>query len=251
LYKNHKIGLVIIAYNEEKLIGKTLEGVPEYIDNVIVVDDCSTDNTKKIVKEKAKMDNRIHLLHHEKNKGPGGAIITGYLASSEMGNEVTVVIGGDDQMDQSEMYKFIDPIIEHVADYTKGNRFMLDAFGVMPFKRVIGNIALSILTDLVAWDFSIFDTQDGYTAISKQVIDTIDWTEAHKGYGYVSDFIIRISTHGFKIKDIPRKSIYLPNIRQSQIEIEKYIIRFFSLLFKALKWKIHFKFSNKKLLKEC
>ncbi|MHA1222957.1 MAG: glycosyltransferase family 2 protein, partial [Candidatus Heimdallarchaeaceae archaeon] len=194
-------------------------------------------------KLKQESDKRIHLIHHKKNVGPGGAIITGYLKSSEMNNDITVVIGGDNQMDQSEMYKIIDPIIDGKADYTKGNRFLVDAFEVMPFKRVIGNISLSILTVLCAGTFHIFDTQDGYTAISKEVIDKVDWDIACHGYGYVSDFIIRIATYGFRILDVPRRSIYLPGVRQSQIVIGKYIKRIFPILFNALKWKLEYKFA--------
>lgn len=244
MYKGAQVGLVIIAYNEELLIRDTLDNVPSFIDHIIVVNDCSTDKTRDIVNTKKGEDNRIHLMNHEKNQGPGGAIITGYLHSSKLGNEVTVVIGGDNQMGQTEMYKLVDPIVKGEADYTKGNRFLVDAFEVMPFKRLIGNIALSILTNICAGTFHIFDTQDGFTAISKEVIDTIDWSQACKVYAYVSDFIIRIAAYGFRIKDVPRKSVYLRGAKQSQIVIGKYIQRFFPILFNAVSWKIRFKLNN-------
>ena len=241
MYKDTRAGLVIIAYNEEKLIGPTLDNVPDYIDEIIVVDDCSTDSTPKIVKDKQKKDSRINFIRHEVNQGPGGAIITGYLKSSELNVDVTVVIGGDNQMDQTEMHKLMNPVVEGKADYTKGNRFLVDAFEVMPFKRILGNVSLSILTCICAWNFSVFDTQDGYTAISKHAIDTVDWSKACKAYGYVSDFVIRLDAYGLKILDVPRRSIYLPGVRQSQIVIGKYIKRIFPVLFNALKWKLQYK----------
>ena len=238
---NKKVGLVIIAYNEEKLIEPTLENVPDFVDSVIVVDDCSTDNTREIIKSKREKDSRLHLIEHKINQGPGAAIISGYLESSKLNNDVTVVIGGDNQMDQSEMHHLVDPIIRGKADYTKGNRFLVNAFKDMPLKRLIGNTALSIMTVICAGTFHIFDTQDGYTAISKKAIDTVDWSKACPAYGYVSDFIIRIATYGLIIKDIPRRAIYLPGERQSQIVIGNYIKRIFPILFRAVKWRIRYK----------
>ena len=99
MYQGSRIGLVIIAYNEQLLIGPTLDNVPDFVDNVIVVDDCSKDNTRQIIEEKASIDDRIQIIKHDKNKGPGGAIISGYLKSSELDNKATVVIGGDNQME--------------------------------------------------------------------------------------------------------------------------------------------------------
>ena len=83
MYREKTVGLVIPAFNEEILIGPTLEKVPELIDRVFVVDDCSTDTTCSIVEGLAEQDPRISLIRHEKNKGPGGAIISGYLASAK------------------------------------------------------------------------------------------------------------------------------------------------------------------------
>ncbi len=244
MYRGSKIGLVIIAYNEQRLIEPTLDNVPDFVDTVIVVDDCSTDNTRQVIEDKKAKDPRINIIKHKENIGPGGAIISGYLKSSELGNMATVVIGGDNQMDQTEMNRLLDPIIDGEADYTKGNRFLVDAFGVMPFKRLIGNIALSILTSTCAGTFHVFDTQDGYTAISKEAIDMIDWSQACQAYGYVTDFVIRIAAYGLKIKDVPRRSIYLSGERQSQIVIGTYIKRFFPILFNALKWKMNFRLNK-------
>ncbi|MGD8229403.1 MAG: glycosyltransferase, partial [Desulfobacteraceae bacterium] len=72
------IGVVVPAYNEEKLISKTLIGIPPLVDRIVVIDDASTDNTANLVKEMSERDERIELVQHEVNQGVGGAIITGY-----------------------------------------------------------------------------------------------------------------------------------------------------------------------------
>ena len=82
MFGEKKISLVIPAHNEERLIVPTLEGVPETIDRVYVIDDASQDSTCEVVQRYAERDPRVVLLRHEVNKGVGAAIITGYLQSS-------------------------------------------------------------------------------------------------------------------------------------------------------------------------
>ena len=135
-----------------------------------------------------------------------------------------------------ELYKTLETDDE--ADYTKGNRFLVDAKEVMPNKRYIGNILLSILTRMASGVHTVFDTQDGFTAISKKVIETVNWDLFWDGYGYVSDFIIKLAAYGFRIKDVPRRSIYLEGEKQSKIVISRYIKRNFLMILKGWWWRI-------------
>jgi glycosyltransferase involved in cell wall biosynthesis len=232
------VTLVAIAYNEEKMIIPTLKAVPDFVDHVLVVDDASTDSTPDLVAKYAKEDSRVRLIRHLENRGPGGAIISGYMWFYRNGGDVAIVVGGDHQMDQSEMQRFIAPIAKGEAGYCKGNRFLVDAFDVMPWRRLLGNTILSALTVLISGYWTIFDTQDGYTSISRDAVEKIDWAHFYEGYGYVSDFIIRMKPFGIKIKDVPRRSIYLTGERQSQIKIDRYIRKFFSLWIRAFRWRI-------------
>ena len=112
----------------------------------------------------------------------------------------------------------------------------------MPRQRLIGNSTLSFLTKIASGYWKIFDTQDGYTAIRKRVIDTIDWDKAWKGYGYVSDWLIRMNAYGFRVKDVPRRPIYLPGERQSQIGIGRYIARVLPMLVRGFFWRLKEKY---------
>jgi glycosyltransferase involved in cell wall biosynthesis len=98
MYRQQKIALVLTTFNEQRLIGATLEAVPEIIDHVYVVDDASQDQTRQIVLDHARQDPRIQLLVHDKNQGVGQVIITGYSHSSKDEYDITVVAGGDHQM---------------------------------------------------------------------------------------------------------------------------------------------------------
>lgn len=244
MYKKLRISLVIPAYNEQKLIRPTIENVPKTIDKVYVVDDGSKDNTAKVVREIGRKDKRIELLQHEKNKGVGQAIITGYLRSLKDNYDVVVVIGGDNQMDLKDLPNFLEPIANGEADYTKGNRFMHNgnAFKDMPWRRFLGNSILSLMTKMASGYWNIFDTQDGYTAITKDAIKKVDWGKAWKKYGYVSDFLVLFNVYNIRVKDVPRRAIYLEGERQSQIKILGYISRVGPHLIKRFFWRINNKY---------
>jgi len=246
MYRNKKISLVIPAYREEKLIELTLKSVPDTIDKIYVVDDCSPDNQNEVVSQCIKEDPRIKLLKHETNQGPGGAIITGYLDSSKDGYDIAVVVGGDNQMPLDEVENFLNPIIDGKADYTKGNRFMLsnmeDTLAKMPKLRLIGNWIITALTKIASGYYKTMDVVDGYTAMSKRAIDIINWSHAWKRYGYPMDFLIRLNAYGFKVMDIPRTAIYLPGERQSQIKGFSYALKVTPMLIKNFFWRLKFKY---------
>lgn len=246
MYRNKRIALVIPAYREEKLIQPTLKNVPSLFDRVYVVDDASPDKTCDVVLELAKQDPRIQLLRHQTNQGPGGGIITGYLKSAEENNDVTVVIGGDNQMQLNEVHKFLDPIVDGKTHYTKGNRFqsvkLEDTLSKMPKIRLLGNWLITGLTKIASGQYKVMDVVDGYTAISKEAIDGIDWSRAWKKYGYPMDFLIRLNAYGFSILDVPRTAIYLPGERQSQIKGFKYAISVSPMLVRGFFWRLKYKY---------
>ncbi len=244
MYKNQTVALVIPAYNEEKLIKPTVEHVSEAIDKIYVIDDASTDSMAEVVKKLMKKDKRITLIQHKTNKGVGQGIVTGYLQVLKDNYDIAVVIGGDYQMDLANLPNFLDPIIAGEADYTKGNRFLY-AEGipdVMPFARQFGNSILSLMTKLASGYYKVFDAMDGFTAINKKALETINWKKAWKGYGYPADFLIRLNAYGLKVKDVPRRAIYLPGERQSQIKVIKYMIRVTPMMIRGFFWRLWTKF---------
>ncbi len=248
MYKDKTIALVIPAHNEQRLIGATLDAVPEYVDKIFVVDDSSTDRTADIVRARAARDARVELLHHATNRGPGGAIITGYRRALAEQLDIAVVVGGDNQMPLDQMPRFLDPLVRGSADYTKGNRFMrrdyafADIPPIMPKTRLIGNAIITALTKIASGYYKVADVVDGYTAINRDALETIDWSQAWAGYGYPMDFMIRLNAHGFRVKDVPRRAIYLPNERQSQIKGLRYALRVSPMLVRGFFWRLWTKY---------
>ena len=84
-FRKHNIAAVIPCYRVEREIQSVLRGLPSYIKYIIVVDDASPDSTSDLVTASAKKDKRITLIRHPSNRGVGGAMVTGYRKSLELG----------------------------------------------------------------------------------------------------------------------------------------------------------------------
>ncbi|RLC50024.1 MAG: glycosyltransferase family 2 protein, partial [Candidatus Cloacimonadota bacterium] len=148
MYKGKTVCIVVPAYNEERQIGRVLETMPEYVDKVVVVDDKSTDKTVEVVRGYArKFKDKIVLIQHRKNEGPGGAIASGYEWARDNNFDITAVMAGDAQMDPQELPLFLDVISSGEVDYAKGNRlFTGRAWEIFPKARYLGSAVLSLLT---------------------------------------------------------------------------------------------------------
>ena len=134
----------------------------------------------------------------------------------------------------------LDPIIDGKAEYTKGNRFLMLDAGLedMPWSRVVGNALISIMTKVSSGYYKVYDVVDGFTAISKRAIDLVRWEHAWKGYGYPMDFLVRLNAYGLRVKDVPRRAIYLEGERQSQIRGVRYAVRVAPMLVQRFFWRL-------------
>ena len=124
MFEGARVGVLIPAYNEGTQIQKVLTTMPAFVDDIVVVDDASTDDTVAAVEQVSEHDARVVLLRLPKNRGVGGALAEGYRWARDKGVDVAVSIDGDGQMDPDEMRDLIRPIVRRDADYTKGNRLL-------------------------------------------------------------------------------------------------------------------------------
>lgn len=233
MYKGKKICVVVPAYNEESQIGKVIETMPDFVDKIVVVDDCSSDKTPDVVLEYREKDARVILLRNEVNQGVGGAIANGYKWARDNDMDVAVVMAGDGQMDPDDLPGLLDPVVSGEVDYSKGNRLASgEAFQLIPKVRFFGNAILSLLTKIASGYWHVVDSQTGYTAINKKALHTIDWDKMYKRYGQPNDLLIRLNIEGFKVRDVPIKPVY--NVgEKSGIKIYKVIFSIAFLLFKG------------------
>ena len=202
-----RVVVVMPARNEELLISKSIESVPEFVDWIIVVDDGSSDMTssisRKVLGTRGEVISTIGL-------GVGGAIETGSKqALTKFGNDcVVIVMAGDGQMDPADLSTIMKPILDGSADHVKGNRWLHpDGPKGMPLIRRLGTWWLSRLTSLAS-GIRVRDSQCGYTATSGKMISDWDWEQNWQGYGYPNWWLMEAGRRGFRIDEVPVRSIY-------------------------------------------
>ena len=242
MYRNKSICVVVPAYNEESQISKVFDTMPDYVDHIVVIDDKSTDNTALEIERYQKVNQRIVLLKHKKNRGVGGAIATGYKWARDNKIDVTAVMAGDGQMDPDDLESVIKPLVAGVADYSKGNRlFFGDAWNMIPHYRYMGNAFLSLLTKIASGYWHVADSQSGYTAISWMALNRIDLNSIYKDYGMPNDLLIKLNQFDFRVSDVHIRPVY--NIgEKSGIKLMRVIPRISWLLFKGFWRRLFFKY---------
>ncbi|RLB99740.1 MAG: glycosyltransferase family 2 protein, partial [Deltaproteobacteria bacterium] len=242
MYKNKSICVVVPAYNEASQIGKVIETIPDYADQILIVDDASTDGTAQAVEQCQQKNRKIVLIRHEANQGCGGALATGYKWTLTNDFDVAVRMDGDGQMNPRDLSALLDPVVEDRADYSKGNRlFTGEAYQKIPKNRYLGNAFLSLLTKIVSGYWHVADSQSGYTVINNKALCTIDWDKMYKHYGQPNDLLIRLNIYNFRVTDVPVEPVY--NVgEKSGIKIGKVVFTISWLLIRMFFWRMKEKY---------
>jgi len=240
-YRGKRIAVVVPAYNEEDLIGETLDGIPDYVAKIYVVDDGSSDMTGAIIDDYAHRDPRFVAIHHNPNRGPGAAVISGYSRALSDGIDVVATMDGDGQMDPQYLSKFLDPVIDGKCDFTLGNRLSSPEYrGRMSKWRFFGNAMLTFLTKIASGYWSMMDPQNGYTAISRRALESIEFKDMYPRYGYLNDRLVRLNIHGFRIQNIAHPAKY--GNEKSTIKYGRYIVRVSNLLLRTFLRRLKMKY---------
>lgn len=203
-----KIGVVIPCYRVTDHIMAVLAAIGPEVVAIYVVDDACPDASGKFVQARV-TDPRVRILFRPENGGVGAAVMTGYRAALADGCDVVVKIDGDGQMDPKRLARFVQPILEGRADYTKGNRFFnpVDVQG-MPPVRLFGNTVLSFMTKLSSGYWTLFDPTNGYTAIHARLLAHLPLERIATRYFFESDMLFRLGTLRAVVLDIPMPARY-------------------------------------------
>lgn len=207
MYKDLTVGVVVPAYNEERLIARTIATMPPLVDRIFVIDDCSTDATSTVAM--TVVDPRVEIIRHEVNTGVGGAIRTGHRRVLEEGLDVSVVMAGDAQMDPDYLPSLLDPIADDGVRFTKANRFYTrTSTAGMPKHRIFGNIVLSVMTKFASGYYHLFDPQNGYTALHREALDRLDLDAISSNYSFENSLLIHLNILGVRARDVPIPAVY-------------------------------------------
>lgn len=207
MYKGATIAAVVPAYCEEKMIAKVIETMPDYVDHIVIVDDCSPDDTSGAVRRVG--DRRVSLIRHEANQGVGGAIITGHREAMRRGADVDVVMAGDAQMDPAYLPDLLDRVTDDGYGFAKANRFYAsESFAGMPRHRVLGNVVLSFMTKFASGYWNLFDPQNGYTAVRTDVLRRVPLERVAKRYSFENDLLVHLNILQVSATDVPIPAVY-------------------------------------------
>jgi glycosyltransferase involved in cell wall biosynthesis len=202
-----RIAAIIPAYRAADTIEKVLRGIPSLVDLIYVVDDASGDETAARVR--AINDPRVRLLVHGVNLGVGGAMVTGYRQALLDGADICVKMDADDQMDPAHLPALIEPLLDVRADYAKGNRFHdTRALKQMPAGRRVGNAGLSFVIKAASGQWHVFDPTNGYTAIHRTALASLDLVEVHPRYFFESSMLILLRRIGAVVEDVALPARY-------------------------------------------
>jgi len=202
------IAVVIPCYRVKKQILGVLSGVGAECDAIYVVDDGCPEHTGDHVEAECR-DPRVRVIREERNRGVGGATMSGLRAAIADGAEIVVKLDGDGQMDPDLIPLLVQPILDGEADYTKGNRFFeLSGLGAMPRMRLAGNSILSFAAKLSTGYWNLFDPNNGFTAIHAAVARALPFEKISPGYFFESDLLFRLGILRAVVCDVPMPAIY-------------------------------------------
>lgn len=195
-----KVTAVLPAYNAEKTIAKTYEAIPKsHVQEIILVDDASTDKT---IQEAKKISDLIVIIH-EKNRGYGGNQKTCYTEALKRGADIIIMIHPDFQYDPSYVPKMIEPIVDKRADMVMGSRFLHQdprKFNMPPW-RYWGN---RLLTTLQNWRLGtrLSEGHSGYRAYTRTLLEHIPFHEFSDNFVFDSQMLVAVASKGYRIGEV-------------------------------------------------
>ena len=203
MYKKRTIAAIIPALNEEGKIGTTVSKVPrKIVDDVLVIDDGSTDSTAKEAKAKG-----ATVLVHEVNRGVGAAIRTGIEYALKKKYDICVVMGGDNQDNPGQIPVLLDPIIDEGYDFIQGSRYLYGIKQIPKFRRVTTKIYTLLFK--VVCGYPMTDGSNGFrafrTGIAKDINLDQRWLDRYELEPY---FMLKAIKKGFKFKEAPVQKFY-------------------------------------------
>lgn len=194
-----KLSVVMPAYNEQATLRQIVERVldrPEPAE-LVLVDDCSKDGTREIMRALAAENPKVRLVFHEVNKGKGAALHSGFAAAT--GN-VVLIQDADLEYDPADYERLLSPIRKGVADVVFGNRFGGEEARVHLYWHRLGNGFLTQLSNMFT-NLNLSDMEVCYKVFRKEVLDSIELVE--KRFGFEPEVTAKVARLRARIYEVP------------------------------------------------
>ena len=194
-----KLSVVIPVYNEVALVKESVKQVVDVnlAHEIIIVDDGSTDGTKELYPEIQAMSPKIVVYYHEKNKGKGAAVRTGFSKAS---GDVFIIQDADLEYDPNDYTKLLEPIQRGRADVVYGSRLQGGPTRAMFFWHMVGNKFLSLVTN-VLYDVILTDMETCYKVFKREVVQGIRLNA--RGFELEPEITAKVLKKGYRIYEVP------------------------------------------------
>lgn len=222
------------AYNAEVTLKKTLDDIPmEYIDDIVLTDDCSQDGTVELAKKLG-----LRVIEHEKNHGYGGNQKTCYNKALKLGADIIIMVHPDHQYDPTVIPKLIEPLMNEECDAVFGSRMLggRPLEGGMPKWKYLANIFLTALENSVFYMY-LTEYHSGLRAYSRKYLETVNYMMNSNNFVFDSEIIAQGVIHNMRIREIPIQTRYFKEA--SQIGFWRSVVYGLSIIKTLIKFKLH------------
>ena len=232
--RTKKVIVVMPAYNAEKTLIRTLDDIPrEWVDEIILVDDCSRDGTVALAKKLG-----LRVFVHEKNKGYGGNQKTCYTEALKLGGDIMIMVHPDHQYDPTVIPHLVTPLLDGECDAVFGSRMLggRPLEGGMPKWKYLANIFLTAVENATFYMY-LTEYHSGLRAYSRRYLETISFMANSDDFVFDSEIIAQGVLHQMRIREIPIATRYFPEA--SQISLGRSLVYGLSILKTLIKFKLH------------
>lgn len=211
------VWIIIPAYNAQDTIegvfARIPRGVRERVSRYVVVDDGSTDNTRRILTGLKKRLDTLTILMHEKNRGYGAAEKTLLAYALNHGCKVAVLLHADGQYSPEKIPELLDPFDREEADLVQGSRMAGGGAirGGMPLYKFIGNKVLSGIESVV-FGMGLSEYHSGYLLYSRRLLERIPFERLSDDFHFDLEMMVVAHIAGFRIKQVAIPTIYADEI---------------------------------------
>jgi polyprenyl-phospho-N-acetylgalactosaminyl synthase len=199
--------VIIPSYNEGKVLRHTILGLLGKNYTIVVIDDCSSDDTLSYIK-----DLPIHYIKHPVNLGQGAALQTGMTYAIQQGADFVVHFDADGQHDFQEIPKLLQPLLDNECDIALGSRFLKkeDMDSIPSSRRRLLRVATFV--NAAFSGLLLTDAHNGFRALSKKAFHNIEFTENRMAHA--TEILMLIQKHKLRYKEVPVHIVYTDYSKQ-------------------------------------
>ncbi len=194
------LSVIIPCYNEVNTVKDVVMRVLDeaIVDELIIVDDGSTDGSRDVLRQlEAKRDSRVSVHYHERNRGKGAALVSGFeLATSE----VIIIQDADFEYDPREYALLLKPIQEGLATVVYGSRFLGGPRKAMNFWNMVANKGLTLLTNIL-FNAILSDMETCYKCFRREIVQGMKIKA--RGFEFEPEFTAKVLRQGIRIVEVP------------------------------------------------